>query len=78
MERPVSRTAEAEPASSVLANLGQGVHLPVDVAGDALVIVSLGLRENAEDWKSDSGLYVQMTAKEADAFSEKKVKFLAR
>lgn len=62
----------------VLAHLGQGVHLPVDIEENPLIIVSSGLKESPQDWQSDSGLYMQLNRDEAMAFAEKKVDVLKR
>ncbi|UZJ57015.1 hypothetical protein CBS101457_006335 [Exobasidium rhododendri] len=71
---------EDEKIISSLANLGQGVHLPVEIQSDALMIVSLGLgtKESSQGWASDSGLYVQLTPREASQFSMKKVELIAK
>jgi hypothetical protein len=80
-ERGEKNKEQYEPASiSSLAHLGQGVHLPVEIQSDALMIVSLGLgtTESAQGWDTDSGLYVQLTSREASVFSGKKVGILTK
>lgn len=65
---------------SALANLGEGIHLPVDLQSNPLMIVSMGLgtTESSQGWDTDSGLYLQLTASEADQFAKKKVTIIAR
>lgn len=63
---------------STLAHLGQGIHLPVEIESEPLYIVSCDLKENQQDWQSDSGLYLQLNRKEAITFAEKKIDIVKR
>jgi hypothetical protein len=65
---------------TTLANLGQGVHLPVEIQSEALLIVSLGLeaKDGSEGSSSDAGLYLQLTSNEAKIFSKRKIDILTR
>jgi prefoldin subunit 5 len=64
--------------TSVMAHLGQGVHIPVDIEADSLILVSFGLKENPEVWSSDAGLYMQLDRPAAITFAEKKIDILTR
>jgi prefoldin subunit 5 len=78
LQQELKTTQEQRKATSVLAHLGQGVHLPVDIAADSPVIVSSGLKESPQDWQLDSGLYLQLDREEAITFAAKKVEILNR
>jgi prefoldin subunit 5 len=69
---------DGSPGFSTLAHLGQGINIPVEIESNALLLVSLGLKESHQDWKSSSGLYLEMSRAQADSFSKKKVDILAK
>lgn len=78
LRQELEATIQQATSTSVLAHLGQGVHLPVHIPADPLVIVSSGLKESAQDWRLDSGLYLQLNREEAMTFAAEKVVILNR